>query len=228
MKLEELKRLREEKFLAHKKKKREYYLKKKEVKKVYDYEEELNNENFSLKIKEIIKAQKNYLDNRKDIIISKLNDYKKIFLQTSKIFLPLSLVVIGIGMIGKFLVFDPKLPSFNITSLWLIKILFLTIFPEEFFFRFFLQNNIINLLKKSQFFKTKNYQIIGLILTAIIFGLTHFSGGFSLVLLAIISGFGYGFVYMRTRYIESAILLHFLINLSHFLFFSYPFNLAIS
>ena len=75
MKLEELKRLREEKFLAHKKKKREYYLKKKEVKKVYDYEEELNNENFSLKIKEIIKAQKNYLDNRKDIIISKLNDY---------------------------------------------------------------------------------------------------------------------------------------------------------
>lgn len=76
MKLEELKKLREEKFLAHKKKKREYYLKKKEVKKVYDYEEELNNENFSLKIKEIIKAQKNYLDNRKDIIISKLNDYK--------------------------------------------------------------------------------------------------------------------------------------------------------
>ncbi len=157
----------------------------------------------------------------------KLNDYKKIFLQTSKIFLPLSLVVIGIGMIGKFLVFDPKLPSFNITSLWLIKILFLTIFPEEFFFRFFLQNNIINLLKKSQFFKTKNYQIIGLIFTAIIFGLTHFSGGFSLVLLAIISGFGYGFVYMRTGYIDSAILLHFLINLSHFLFFSYPFNLAI-
>ena len=158
----------------------------------------------------------------------KLNDYKKIFLQTGKIFLPLTLVVIGIGMIGKFLVFDPKLPSFNITSLWLIKILFLTIFPEEFFFRFFLQNNIINLLKKSQFFKTKNYQIIGLIFTAIIFGLTHFSGGFSLVLLAIISGFGYGFVYMRTGYIESAILLHFLINLSHFLFFSYPFNLAIS
>ena len=76
MKLEELKKLREEKFLAHKKKKREYYLNKKEVKKIYDYDEELNNENFASKIKEIIKAQKNYLDNRKDIIISKLNDYK--------------------------------------------------------------------------------------------------------------------------------------------------------
>ncbi len=77
MNLEELKKLREEKFLAHKRKKREYYLKKKQVvKKVYDYDTELNDENFKLKIKEIIKAQKIYLDNRKDIIISKLNDYR--------------------------------------------------------------------------------------------------------------------------------------------------------
>ena len=47
MNLEELKKLREEKFLAHKRKKREYYLKKKQiVKKVYDYDIELNDENF--------------------------------------------------------------------------------------------------------------------------------------------------------------------------------------
>ncbi len=79
MNLEELKKLRQEKFLDHKKKKREYYLKKKEteVKKIYDYDSELNSDNFALKIKEIIKAQKNYLDNRKDIIITKMNDYKE-------------------------------------------------------------------------------------------------------------------------------------------------------
>ena len=77
MNLEELKKLRQEKSLAHKRKKREYYLKKKDVvKKEYNYEIELDNENFSSKIKEIIKAQKSYLDSRKDIIISKLNDYK--------------------------------------------------------------------------------------------------------------------------------------------------------
>jgi hypothetical protein len=78
MNLDELKKLREEKFLAHKRKKRDYYLKKKHetVKKVYDYDTELNNENFELRIKEIVRAQKNYLDNRKDIIISKLNEYK--------------------------------------------------------------------------------------------------------------------------------------------------------
>ena len=77
MNLEELKKLREEKFLAHKRKKREYYLKRKQVvKKIYDYDTELNDENFRLKIKEIIKAQKIYLDDRKDTIISKLNDYR--------------------------------------------------------------------------------------------------------------------------------------------------------
>ena len=77
MNLEELKKLREEKFLAHKRKKREYYLKRKQVvEKIYDYDTELNDENFKLKIKEIIKAQKIYLDDRKDTIISKLNDYR--------------------------------------------------------------------------------------------------------------------------------------------------------
>ncbi len=77
MNLEELKKLRQEKFLAHKKKKRDYYLKKKtEIKKEYDYESELNDDNFLIKIKEIAKVQKNYLDDRKNIIISKLNEYK--------------------------------------------------------------------------------------------------------------------------------------------------------
>lgn len=88
MNLEELKKLREEKFLAHKRKKREYYLKRKQVvKKIYDYDTELNDENFKLKIKEIIKAQKIYLDDRKDTIISKLNDYrekKKEYYETNK------------------------------------------------------------------------------------------------------------------------------------------------
>ena len=45
------------KFLAHKKRKKYYFQKK--IKKIYDYKE-LNNEIFN-KIKEIIKAQKNYI-----------------------------------------------------------------------------------------------------------------------------------------------------------------------
>jgi membrane protease YdiL (CAAX protease family) len=139
---------------------------------------------------------------------------------------PLLIILLALGTFSNFLVFDPKFPNFEITFLWLIKMLFLTIFPEEFFFRFFIQNNIILLLKKSKYCQKyffKNYQIVGVIIASIFFGLAHFKGGLSFVLLATICGFFYGFIFVRTRYIEASILLHFLINLTHFLFFSYPF-----
>ena len=157
----------------------------------------------------------------------KLSDYKNIFIQTIKLFAPLLIILLALGTFGNFLVFDPKFPNFEITFLWLIKMIFLTIFAEEFFFRFFMQNSVILLFKNSKYF-SKNSQIIGLIFTAIIFGLTHFSQGFIFILLATICGFFYGLIFIRTRYIEASILLHFLINFTHFIFFSYPSALEIS
>ena len=77
MNLDELKKRREQNFLAHKKKKKEYYLKKKKIiKKEIDYQEELKDDNFSLKIKEKIKTQKNNVDVIKDLIIKKIKEYK--------------------------------------------------------------------------------------------------------------------------------------------------------
>lgn len=78
MNLSELKKLREESFLAHKKKKRAYYLKNKskKIKPEIDYDKELNDENFSFKIKEIAKAQKKHIDSRKELIVAKINEYK--------------------------------------------------------------------------------------------------------------------------------------------------------
>jgi membrane protease YdiL (CAAX protease family) len=157
----------------------------------------------------------------------KFSDYKNIFIQTTKLFVPLLIILLALGTFGNFLVFDLKFPNFEITFLWLIKMIFLTIFAEEFFFRFFMQNSVILLLKNSKYF-SKNSQIIGLIFTSIIFGLTHFSQGFIFILLATICGFFYGLIFIRTRYIEASILLHFLINLIHFIFFSYPSALKIS
>jgi membrane protease YdiL (CAAX protease family) len=157
----------------------------------------------------------------------KFSDYKNIFIQTIKLFVPLLIILLALGTFGNFLVFDPKFPNFEITFLWLIKMIFLTIFAEEFFFRFFIQNRVILLCKNSKYF-SKNSQIIGLIFTSIIFGLTHFSQGFIFILLATICGFFYGLIFIRTRYIEASILLHFLINLTHFIFFSYPSALEIS
>ena len=157
----------------------------------------------------------------------KFSDYKNIFIQTLKLFVPLLIILLALGTYGNFLVFDPKFPSFEITFLWLIKMIFLTIFAEEFFFRFFIQNSVILLFKNSKY-SSKNPQIIGLIFTSILFGLTHFSQGFIFILLATICGFFYGLIFIRTRYIEASILLHFLINLTHFIFFSYPSALEIS
>ena len=76
MNLDELKKLREENFLKHKKKKKEYYLKKKVAKKEIDYENELSDENFLLKIRKIAHDQKLYMDDRKDLIVKKINEYK--------------------------------------------------------------------------------------------------------------------------------------------------------
>ncbi len=85
MDLEELKRRREANILAHKKKKKAYYLKTKlqkiqtqNVQKVnaINYEVELFGGNFALKLKEIAKKQKQHIDSREDIIKQKIQEYR--------------------------------------------------------------------------------------------------------------------------------------------------------
>ncbi len=78
MNLDELKKLRESNFLAHKKKKKEYYLKskaKKAPREIINYENELSDINFIAKIKEIAKAQKAHIDDRKELIKKKIAEY---------------------------------------------------------------------------------------------------------------------------------------------------------
>jgi membrane protease YdiL (CAAX protease family) len=62
---------------------------------------------------------------------------------------------------------------------------------------------------------------IGWIPASILFGLGHLGGGWKLALLSLIAGLLYGRSYLKGR-IESAILLHFSVNLLHFLLFTYP------
>lgn len=84
MDLEELKKLREKKFQEHKAKKRQYYLKKKLEKQrekskkraFIDYENELKLDGFDQKIKDIAKKQKIHIDERKDQITAKLEEYR--------------------------------------------------------------------------------------------------------------------------------------------------------
>jgi membrane protease YdiL (CAAX protease family) len=150
--------------------------------------------------------------------VRNVRQYKNILIKTLPFFLILSLFLSIFGALLGYAVFDPKLPEFKFILLWIFKMLFFTVLAEEIFFRFFIQNSFITL-----FGRLKNGEMIGLILAAILFGLFHFSGGISFVLLATVSGFLYGMVYLRTKCLESAILLHFAVNVLHFFFFSYPY-----
>lgn len=87
MDINELKKIRHQNFIDHKKKKRDYYLKSKgnkkksyknpiNLSKSIDFDNDLNNENFLNTIKKIAKAQKNHIDLRKDLIKEKIKEYK--------------------------------------------------------------------------------------------------------------------------------------------------------
>ncbi|MFM7558046.1 MAG: type II CAAX prenyl endopeptidase Rce1 family protein, partial [Alphaproteobacteria bacterium] len=150
-------------------------------------------------------------------------EYKNIVKNSLLIFICLAVMILLIGKLSGFLIYEVKNLNFSIFILWFFKNLFLTIFAEEFFFRFFLQKNLADILQKTlpKFFNKKilNPSIISIIIISIIFGILHLKMGIIFALIAILASFGYGYAYYRTNYIESAILVHFLINLCHFLFF---------
>lgn len=55
-----------------------------------------------------------------------------------------------------------------------------------------------------------------------LFGAAHLGGGVPMAALAGIAGLGYATVYAATQRIEASILVHFGLNATHFLLFTYP------
>ncbi len=136
-----------------------------------------------------------------------------------KVMAPRALLVISIvAMLSfafKFVWFDPKLsPSLPI---WAVTNLLFVCLAEEGFFRGFIQKYLCLTLRRVSYGNA-----IAIILSAILFGLSHFMGGTRYIILATIAGIGYGWIYWRTQRIEASILTHFSLNLIHFLFFTYP------
>lgn len=58
--------------------------------------------------------------------------------------------------------------------------------------------------------------------SAALFGLAHWAGGWSYVLLAALAGLGYALAFRASGRIEMAILAHFGLNAVHFLLLTYP------
>lgn len=121
--------------------------------------------------------------------------------------------VLALGM--NYVHFNPKWDNFF--YLWIIDNLIFTCVCEEAYFRGFVQYGFM------RFWSGHRYgNIFALLIASILFGLAHFRGGYIYVLLASIAGLFYGGVYLLTKRIEASIITHFLVNLTHILFFTYP------
>lgn len=116
-------------------------------------------------------------------------------------------------------VFDPKLPASS--PIWLLNNLLFVCMAEEAFFRGFVQKNLAAAWSK---YNWGAWLAIGT--ASLLFGAAHYAGGAVLVLASTLAGVGYSWLYYRTSSIEASILAHFLLNLLHFLLFTYPFAIG--
>jgi len=109
---------------------------------------------------------------------------------------------------------DIKYPA--LFTIWAINNLLFTCFTEEVFFRGFIHQYLTQAFKKSSY---RDY--FALTLSSLLFGLCHFVN-IQYIVLAMIAGLFYGAIYLKTKSIEASIIAHFLLNIVHFLVFTYP------
>ncbi len=121
------------------------------------------------------------------------------------------MLILPLAIIGNYVKFEPKLPE--VLGIWALNNLLFVSFSEEVFFRGFFQTQLKNMTKSSA---------SPIWITAVIFGLAHFHGGVLYVILSIICGFFYGYAYHRTNSLICSMLVHFGVNFSHFILFTYP------
>jgi len=146
-------------------------------------------------------------------------EYKKIeFLPILKLlvinFLLMGGIFFVLATILGYSKFEPKLPYF--APVWILVNLFFTCVAEEAIFRRLIQQKIYESLTG------KFALFISILIASVTFGLAHFKGGITYMILASLAGMFYGYIYYKSKRIESSILLHFIFNLTHILLFTYP------
>jgi membrane protease YdiL (CAAX protease family) len=144
------------------------------------------------------------------------SEWRLVLERTWPIALATTACVITAAVAAGFVRLDPKLSQY--TPVFLATNLLFTCVTEEAFFRGFLQERMAGLLKSIRF-----GSFIAVVCAGILFGLAHFRGGPTYVVLASIAGIGYGYAYAFTKRIEAAILTHISVNAVHFLGFTYPY-----
>ncbi|MFC5044775.1 CPBP family intramembrane glutamic endopeptidase [Aquimarina hainanensis] len=140
--------------------------------------------------------------------------WKRVFSTILPVLGLMSTVFIALALMFGYAKFEWKLPYF--TPVWILINLLFVCTAEEVLFRKWIQTRLEDSMR------SKNKHIVAIAISAVLFGLAHYTGGVPYILLSTIAGCFYGYVYYKTKRIESAVLLHFLFNLLHFVLFSYP------
>jgi uncharacterized protein len=146
---------------------------------------------------------------------ARANDWLRSLRRAAPI-MAINVVVVALGActLG-YLTWQPKwTPIFWI---WAPVNLFFVCLSEEAFFRGFIQRGLTSALQRMRYGSA-----VAIAASALLFGLAHFAGGASYIVLATVAGLGYGIVYHRARRVEMSILAHFALNATHFLLFTYP------
>lgn len=122
------------------------------------------------------------------------------------LFLLVMILALGAGFIRP----ELTLPAW----IWIFALnnLLLTCVAEETFFRGYLQNLIAR----------KAGMAVAVIAAGCLFGVAHYLGGLTYVVLSSVAGVLYGLVYCFSGRLLAAVVVHFLLNLTHLVFFTYP------
>ncbi len=131
-------------------------------------------------------------------------------------FITFGIVAVPIGIQTGFISFHLTGLSFERVIISVMVIFFFVAIPEEFFFRGIIQNLIEKNLKN----KTKYAPVVAILITSIIFGLTHFyKGDWRYIFLAVLGGIVTGVVYYKTKKITASAVSHMLVDATWSLFF---------
>lgn len=120
-----------------------------------------------------------------------------------------------ISLLLNYVRFEPKWNNF--IYVFAVNNLIFTCIAEEALFRGLIQQGLSKRMHSLKYGK-----ILALCIAALFFGVAHFRGGWPYVLLATVAGLFYGAAYLRTKRLEASIACHFLVNLTHMIFFTYP------
>jgi membrane protease YdiL (CAAX protease family) len=139
----------------------------------------------------------------------------QVLARVAPVFFTIIAVVMVLTLALGYVRFDPKWTPLFFT--WALSNLFFTCLSEEAFFRGFVLRELAQLGSNR-----KLAALVALIVSSLLFGLVHLGGGWKYALAAALAGVGYGIAYQRTARLEGSMAVHFGLNATHFLLFTYP------